>query len=57
MKTYEIINQARGTDPRSALNNDQLDMAIQKVIISNGKRYLEYQYIIVNFKYNLYTSS
>ena len=46
MKTYEIINLAPGTDPRSAVNKDQLDMAIKEIFISGGKRYLEYQNII-----------
>ena len=32
MKTYEIINLAPGTDPRSAVNKSQSDMAIQEVI-------------------------
>ena len=57
MKTYEFINLAPGTDPRSAVNKDQLDMAIQEVIIPDGKRYLEYQYIIANFKPSLWLSS
>ena len=46
MKTYKIINL-------SAVNKYQLDMAIQESIIPGGKRYLEYQYIIVNFKPSL----
>ena len=45
MKTYEIINLAPGTDPRSAVNKDQLDLAIQEVITPVGKRHSEYQYI------------
>ena len=51
MKTYEIINLLTpGTDPRSAINKDKLNMAIQEVIIPGGIRYLKYQYIIGNFK-------
>ena len=57
MKTFEITNLAPGTDPRSAVNKDQLDMAIQEVILPGGKRYLEYQYIIGNFKHSLWLSS
>ena len=53
MKTYEIMNLAPGTDPRSAVNKDQLGMAIQKFFIPGGKRYLEYQYVISNFKPSL----
>ena len=41
MKTYEIINLEPGTNPRSAVNKDQLDMAIQEVIIPGQKRYSE----------------
>ena len=37
MKTYELMNFAPRTDPRSAVNKDQLDLAIQEVIISGGK--------------------
>ena len=57
MKTYEIINLATGTDPRSAENKDQLDMAIQEVCLPGGKRYLEYQYIICNFRPSLWLTS
>ena len=57
MKTYEIINLAPGTDSRSAVNKDQLDIAIQEIFIPGGKRYLEYQNIISNFKPSLWLSS
>ena len=52
-----MINLAPGTDLRSAVNKDQLDMAIQEISIPDGKRYLEYQYIIANFKPSLWLSS
>ena len=60
MKTCKIINLSAGTDPRSAVNKYQLDMAIQEYIIPGGKRYLEYLYllhIIGNFKPSLWLSS
>ena len=46
MKTYGIINLVSETDPRSSVNKDQLNMAIQEVILPRGKRYLEYTYIL-----------
>ena len=57
MKTFEIINLSPGTDPRSAVTKDQLDMAIQETLIPGGKRYLEYSYIISNFKPGFWISS
>ena len=57
LKTYGIINLAPGTDPRSAVNKNQLGMTIQEIIIPGGKRYLEYQNIIANFKSSLWLSS
>ena len=57
MKTFEIINLSPGTDPKSAVTKDQLDMAIQETIIPGGKRYLEYSYIISNFKPGFWISS
>ena len=57
MKTFEIINLSPGTYPRSAVTKDQLDMAIQETLIPGGKRYLEYSYIISNFKPGFWISS
>ena len=57
IKTYKIINLSAGTDARSSENKDQLDMAILEVFVPGGKRYLEYQYIIGNFKPSLWLSS
>ena len=57
MKTFEIINLSPGTDPKSAVTKDQLDMAIQETLIPGGKRYLEYSYIISNFKPGFWISS
>ena len=57
MKTYEIINLAPGTDPRLAVNKDQLDMAIQEVFYTRWKINLEYKYIIGNYKPSLWFSS
>ena len=57
MKTFEIINLSPGTDSRSVVTKDQLDMAIQETLIPGGKRYLEYSYIISNFKHGFWISS
>ena len=53
----KLIRLSAGTDPRSVENKYQLDMAIQDSIIPGGKRYLEYQYIIGNFKPSVWLSS
>ena len=38
MKTFEIINLSPGTDPKSAVTKDQLDMAIQETHYTRWKK-------------------